>query len=40
MTSTAESKIVHKAIIVVAFGLLALALAFLARAALGLAMPI
>jgi MFS family permease len=40
MTETSDSKTIHRAIIVVALGFLALALAFSARAALGLAMPI
>ena len=40
MTETSDSKKIHRAIIVVALGFLALALAFSARAALGLAMPI
>jgi predicted MFS family arabinose efflux permease len=40
MTSTDETKPLHRAIVVVALGFLALALAFSARAALGLAMPI
>jgi predicted MFS family arabinose efflux permease len=40
MTSTDETKPLHQAIVVVALGFLALALAFSARAALGLAMPI
>ena len=40
MNDTSESKTIHRAIIVVAMGFLALALVFSARAALGLAMPI
>ena len=40
MNDMNENKALHKAIIVVALGFLALALAFSARAALGLAMPI
>ncbi|MGY8907180.1 MFS transporter [Candidatus Njordibacter sp. Uisw_056] len=40
MNDTSENKSLHRAIIVVALGFLALALVFSARAALGLAMPI
>ena len=40
MTETSDSNTIHRAIIVVALGFLALALVFSARAALGLAMPI
>jgi MFS family permease len=40
MADTSDSKTIHRAIIVVALGFLALALVFSARAALGLAMPI
>ena len=40
MNDTSENKALHKAVIVVALGFLALALVFSARAALGLAMPI
>jgi MFS family permease len=40
MADTSDIKTIHRAIIVVALGFLALALAFTARAALGLAMPI
>ena len=40
MTDTSDIKTIHRAIIVVALGFLALALVFSARAALGLAMPI
>ena len=40
MNDTSENKPLHKAVIVVALGFLALALVFSARAALGLAMPI
>jgi MFS family permease len=40
MNHTSENKTLHSAIIVVALGFLALALAFSARAVLGLAMPI
>jgi MFS family permease len=40
VNDTGESKTIHRAIIVVALGFLALALSFSARAVLGLAMPI